>query len=83
MKLALAGDTMLGRKVGERLGEVPRQALFADEVVAATREADLFVLNPECAISARGERWPDPDKPCPFRAPPIAVDVLATAAWAA
>jgi poly-gamma-glutamate synthesis protein (capsule biosynthesis protein) len=76
VKLALAGDTMLGRGVGERLAEVPPEALFADEVVAVAREADLFVLNLECAISERGDRWPDPRKPFFFRAPPVAVDAL-------
>ncbi|HMK10395.1 MAG TPA: CapA family protein [Acidimicrobiales bacterium] len=76
MKLGLAGDTMLGRKVGERLAEVPPTALFTDEVVAVTREADLFVLNLECAISDRGEPWPDPFKPFFFRAPPKAVASL-------
>ncbi|HEX6658973.1 MAG TPA: CapA family protein [Ilumatobacter sp.] len=76
MKLCLAGDTMLGRKVAERLARVPPAALFADGVVGAAREADLFVLNLECAISDRGERWPDPFKPFFFRAPPIAVEVL-------
>ncbi len=76
MKLALAGDTMLGRGVAERLAALPPTELFADEVVAAAREADLFVLNLECAISDRGERWPDPHKPFFFRAPPAAVEVL-------
>ena len=76
MKLCLAGDTMLGRKVGERLGEVSPAGLFADEVVDAIREADLFVLNLECAVSAGGERWPDPFKRFFFRAPPVAVEVL-------
>jgi poly-gamma-glutamate capsule biosynthesis protein CapA/YwtB (metallophosphatase superfamily) len=76
MKLALAGDTMLGRKVAERLAEDPSVALFADDVVAVACEADLFVLNLECAISDRGERWPDPRKPFFFRAPPIATEVL-------
>lgn len=76
MKLALAGDTMLGRKVAERLAGAPSTALFAEEVVAVAHEADLFVLNLECAISDRGARWPDPRKPFFFRAPPIAVDVL-------
>lgn len=76
MRLGLAGDTMLGRKVAQRLGEVPPEALFADEVVDAIREADLFVLNLECAVSDRGERWPDPYKRFFFRAPPVAVDVL-------
>jgi poly-gamma-glutamate capsule biosynthesis protein CapA/YwtB (metallophosphatase superfamily) len=76
VKLALAGDTMLGRKVAERLTEASPTALFADGVVAAAHEADLFVLNLECAISDRGEPWPDPNKPFFFRAPPVAVDVL-------
>jgi poly-gamma-glutamate synthesis protein (capsule biosynthesis protein) len=76
VKLALAGDTMLGRKVAEHLAEVPPTALFADGVVAAAHEADLFVLNLECAISDRGEPWPDPNKPFFFRAPPVAVEAL-------
>lgn len=76
MKLALAGDTMLGRKVAERLAEAPPAALFDDGVVAVACEADLFVLNLECAISERGERWCDPHKPFFFRAPPIAAEVL-------
>ncbi|MFN2557398.1 MAG: CapA family protein [Nitriliruptorales bacterium] len=79
--LALAGDTMLGRKVGERLrslgsGEDPTSALFSPELIDLTRAADLFVLNLECCISDRGERWPDPRKPFFFRAPPLAVETL-------
>jgi poly-gamma-glutamate capsule biosynthesis protein CapA/YwtB (metallophosphatase superfamily) len=76
MKLALAGDTMLGRKVVERLAVAPADALFSEEVVAAAHEADVFVLNLECAISDRGRRWPDPRKPFFFRAPPVATEVL-------
>jgi poly-gamma-glutamate capsule biosynthesis protein CapA/YwtB (metallophosphatase superfamily) len=76
VKLALAGDTMLGRGVAERLAEVPPAALFADDLVAVAHEADLFVLNLECAVSDRGERWPDPCKPFFFRAPPIATEAL-------
>jgi poly-gamma-glutamate synthesis protein (capsule biosynthesis protein) len=76
MRLALAGDTMLGRKVAERLEVAPLEALFSDEVVAAAHEADLFVLNLECAISERGAPWPDPAKPFFFRAPPAATEVL-------
>jgi poly-gamma-glutamate synthesis protein (capsule biosynthesis protein) len=41
------------------------------------READLFVLNLECCISARGEPWPAPGKAFFFRAPPAAADALA------
>lgn len=76
MRLALAGDTMLGRLVGERLEADPTARLFSDDLAAIIREADAFVLNLECAISDRGERWPDPDKPFFFRAPPTAVEVL-------
>jgi poly-gamma-glutamate capsule biosynthesis protein CapA/YwtB (metallophosphatase superfamily) len=75
--LALAGDTMLGRKVGEALARSDPKSLVAEEVVAAAREADLFVLNLECCISERGEPWPDPQKPFFFRAPPAAVELLA------
>ena len=75
--VALAGDTMLGRGVAERLAERPPQSLFAPDVVEFARSADLFVLNLECCISDRGEPWPDPGKPFFFRAPPHAVEALA------
>lgn len=76
MKLALAGDTMLGRKVGDLLASASPTTLFSDEVVAITRQADLFVVNLECAVSDRGAPWPDPFKQFWFRAPPAAVEVL-------
>jgi poly-gamma-glutamate capsule biosynthesis protein CapA/YwtB (metallophosphatase superfamily) len=74
--LALAGDTMLGRKVAEAIDRDGPDSLFADEVIALTRSADLFVLNLECCISSRGSPWPDPRKPFFFRAPPAATEVL-------
>jgi poly-gamma-glutamate capsule biosynthesis protein CapA/YwtB (metallophosphatase superfamily) len=76
VKLALAGDTMLGRKVAERIASEGPNGLVADEVVALTQTADLFILNLECCISERGTPWPDPRKPFFFRAPPAATDVL-------
>jgi poly-gamma-glutamate capsule biosynthesis protein CapA/YwtB (metallophosphatase superfamily) len=76
MRLALAGDTMLGRGVAQRLTEAPPASLFAPEVVDAAREADHFVLNLECCISDRGAPWPDPGKPFFFRAPPVATEAL-------
>jgi poly-gamma-glutamate capsule biosynthesis protein CapA/YwtB (metallophosphatase superfamily) len=76
LKLGLAGDTMLGRKVAEAIRERGPDAVLADEVVAVAHEADLLVLNLECCISERGERWPDPRKPFFFRAPPAATEVL-------
>jgi poly-gamma-glutamate capsule biosynthesis protein CapA/YwtB (metallophosphatase superfamily) len=76
VRLALAGDTMLGRGVAERLASRGPGSLFAPEVVAAARAADLVVLNLECCVSERGAPWPDPDKPFFFRAPPAAVEAL-------
>jgi poly-gamma-glutamate capsule biosynthesis protein CapA/YwtB (metallophosphatase superfamily) len=73
---ALAGDTMLGRKVAEAIERNGPESLFADEVIALTRAADLFVANLECCISRRGSPWPDPRKPFFFRAPLEATEVL-------
>ena len=67
---------MLGRKVAEAIRTHGPDTLVADELVAVAREADLFVLNLECCISRRGERFPDPAKPFFFRAPPRAVELL-------
>lgn len=76
VRLALAGDTMLGRGVGEAISRHGPDSLFSRELTDIVAGADLFVLNLECCISARGERWPDPNKPFFFRAPLAAIDVL-------
>lgn len=74
--IALAGDTMLGRGVAAVLESAPPASLFTPAVRAAVNEADVFLLNLECCISTRGERWPDPWKLFFFRAPPVAIDAL-------
>ena len=74
MKLALAGDTMLGRGVAEHIAAAGTGSLFAPEVVAAVHEADGVVLNLECCISDRGV--PGVGRVFHFRAPPAAVDAL-------
>jgi poly-gamma-glutamate capsule biosynthesis protein CapA/YwtB (metallophosphatase superfamily) len=74
--IALAGDTMLGRQVADRLEAVGPRQLVAPEVARLMRDADLCILNLECCISTRGEPWPDPAKPFFFRAPPLAVETL-------
>jgi poly-gamma-glutamate capsule biosynthesis protein CapA/YwtB (metallophosphatase superfamily) len=74
VRLALAGDTMLGRGVAEALGRRPPDSLVDREIVELTRAADLFVLNLECCISERGE--PVPGKVFTFRAPPAAIETL-------
>lgn len=58
--LALVGDTMLGRGVAERLRNVAPAELFANDLVAVARAADLMVCNLKCCISVRGEPCPDP-----------------------
>jgi poly-gamma-glutamate synthesis protein (capsule biosynthesis protein) len=77
MRVALAGDTMLGRGVAQRLETAPGTRLFDSAVREICRQADFCVVNLECCISARGEQWPDPHKPFFFRAPPVAADLLA------
>src|SRR5688572_8834681 len=67
---------MLGRSVAEEIERTGRAPLD-DDVVAIANEADLFVLNLECCVSERGERWPAAGKPFFFRAPPVAAELLA------
>ncbi|HKE50094.1 MAG TPA: CapA family protein [Actinomycetes bacterium] len=74
--LALLGDTMLGRGVANELDRRPADSLVSTEVARLAAGADLTVLNLECAISDRGEPWPEPGKRFFFRAPPVAVQTL-------
>src|SRR5918996_623157 len=74
MRLALAGDTMLGRCVADRLREAPPESLFAPELVEAVRTADACIVNLECCISERGT--PAPGRVFHFRAPPAAAEAL-------
>jgi len=74
VRLALAGDTMLGRGVARVLERgQPPESLFQPALAEITRAADLFVLNLECCISERGSPVP---KIFNFRAPPKAVETL-------
>jgi poly-gamma-glutamate capsule biosynthesis protein CapA/YwtB (metallophosphatase superfamily) len=74
VRLALAGDTMLGRRVGQELGRRPPKPLFAPELATLVGEADLAVVNLECCIAESGTPAP---KTFTFRAPPVAAEVLA------
>ena len=67
---------MLGRGVGRAIA-AGRAPLVDDEVVAVAGTADLFLVNLECCVSDRGERWPAAGKPFFFRAPPQAAELLA------
>lgn len=72
--VALAGDTMLGRGVAERLSEEPASALFGAALLDVLETTDAVVLNLECCISERGQPWPG--RVFHFRAPPAALDAL-------
>jgi poly-gamma-glutamate capsule biosynthesis protein CapA/YwtB (metallophosphatase superfamily) len=76
MKLALAGDTMLGRKVAQAIAEHGTDAIVADEVAGIMRDADFCVLNLECCLSDRGEPRREPGKAFFFRGPPTATRLL-------
>jgi poly-gamma-glutamate synthesis protein (capsule biosynthesis protein) len=78
IRIALMGDTMLGRGVAEAIRRVGTgRGRVAPEVAEAARAADLAVLNLECCVSDRGRRRVVPGKPFFFRAPPAAVEALA------
>lgn len=76
LSVALAGDTMLGRAVAERIGR-PGSRLLSPELQEIANAADLFLANLECCISDRGEPVREPGKRFFFRAPPAAADRLA------
>ena len=77
LTLALAGDTMLGRGVADRLRENPHAPLLDPVLVEIARSADLFLLNLECCVSDRGTPIDEPGKPFFFRAPALAAQRLA------
>lgn len=77
LTLALAGDTMLGRGVAERLDEDPGAPLLDPGLAEIAGSADLFLLNLECCVSERGAPIDAPGKPFFFRAPPVAAERLA------
>lgn len=77
--LLFAGDVMLGRQVGESLQQRSPASLWGD-LPQVRQTADLFLVNLECALTHRTERWSDGgSKPFYFRADPRAVDALTAA----
>ncbi|MCW2861308.1 MAG: poly-gamma-glutamate biosynthesis protein [Actinoallomurus sp.] len=74
--IALGGDTMLGRGVGDQINATGPYGLLSAEVREIFTDADLSLLNLECCVSNRGRPWQAPGKPFHFRAPPEAIGVL-------
>ena len=72
--IALAGDVMLGRGVNEAMArrgaEGPSQ-VWDESLLAVMAEADLRLVNLECALTSHTERWHDGEaKAFYFRAEP-------------
>src|SRR5437764_7357041 len=77
MLLALVGDVMLGRGVGEeieRSGRSPES--FWGDTLPLLRQADLVVAGLECAVTRHPVPWTRWPKVFHFKAPPQATAVL-------
>jgi poly-gamma-glutamate capsule biosynthesis protein CapA/YwtB (metallophosphatase superfamily) len=60
LRIALAGDAMLGRGVHRRFERRPAYAPWA-LLEPLLSEVDLLALNLECSVTANTERWPHKD----------------------
>jgi poly-gamma-glutamate synthesis protein (capsule biosynthesis protein) len=76
--LALIGDVMLGRLVNEQLKHMHPVQVWGD-VLPHLAEADLRIVNLECALTAHMKPWSRTRKLFHFRADPEAVQVLQAA----
>lgn len=79
MRLLFGGDAMLGRGVNEIIHRYGADYPLAC-LAPLAREADVFCVNLECAITARRARYAGPPKAFYFRGDPPAADALAAAA---
>ena len=80
--IALAGDVMLGRGVNEALRDMRPEEPWGD-VLPLLLDADLRIINLECAITDHRQPWTRTPKVFHFRADPSAVEVLRAARIAA
>lgn len=69
---------MLGRLVNSVLDKDKHTYVWGD-TIDILRNADLSLVNLECAISSRGSKWERTPKVFHFRASPDAIDVLKSA----
>jgi len=76
--LAFTGDVMLGRLVNERLRDMQPEEVWGD-VLPHLAQADLRIVNLECALTAHQQPWTRTEKMFHFRADPEAVHVLQAA----
>ena len=76
--LALTGDVMLGRLVNDRLKDMQPEEVWGD-VLPHLAQADLRIINLECALTTHSQQWTRTEKMFHFRADPEAVRVLQVA----
>jgi len=73
--LALAGDTMLARRMSDAIERRGAKAPFDDDVAGVVRGADLAFVDLECVIAEGGAPF-QPPRVFYFRATPKAIDAL-------
>lgn len=78
LTIALMGDVMLGRGVNQALSGVMPEEPWG-ETLPLLQEADIRILNLECAITGHKRPWSRTHKTFHFRADPAAVQVLQAA----
>jgi poly-gamma-glutamate capsule biosynthesis protein CapA/YwtB (metallophosphatase superfamily) len=76
--LAFTGDVMLGRMVNERLKHMQPDQVWGD-VLPHLAQADLRIVNLECALTSHQHPWTGSWKMFHFRADPDEVRVLQVA----
>jgi poly-gamma-glutamate capsule biosynthesis protein CapA/YwtB (metallophosphatase superfamily) len=75
MRILLAGDVMLGRRVNEELKHVDPAYVWGD-TLPLFRTADIRACNLECVLSNRGRPWSATPKVFHFRSDAKNVEVL-------
>jgi len=78
LTLAFTGDIMLGRLVNDRLKDIQPEEVWGD-VLPHLAQADLRIINLECALTTHLQPWTRTWKMFHFRADPEAVRVLQAA----
>ena len=78
LTLAFTGDVMLGRLVNDRLKTMQPEAVWGD-LLPHLAQADLRIVNLECALTVHLRPWARTWKKFHFRADPKAVRVLQAA----
>jgi poly-gamma-glutamate capsule biosynthesis protein CapA/YwtB (metallophosphatase superfamily) len=76
--LAFTGDVMLGRLVNDRLKDMQPEEVWGD-VLPYLTQADLRIVNLECALTTHLQQWTRTEKMFHFRADPEVVRVLQVA----